>query len=392
MTALIQEEADAAIAHLDNGIAKAEPDVSEEDAMPIIRERVVVGEHDDGSPIYKRIQASSKDELHRRIAETLIEYDRLPGIRQTQEETALPKAKTLFRTYCENYCETVKKNSLRGASYRNYLSRLNNHVYPAFGEKYIEDITTNDVIAFLNERANLSKSYLEQIMVALKSILQAAVEDQIIPINPANSKRVKNPTKKRKEKFALSVDQLNTIQAELPHLKTQQRLLLALVMYTGMRRGEAAALRWEDIDFERGKIHVCRTVSGQGKQTVIEEPKTEAGKRDIPLCDSLRDILLPLKGRGYVITGDKICKESRTKWLYKQIGEKIDLYGATLHTFRHTYATMLYYTGCDVKTLQRILGHSDIQTTMNTYVHWCEKNVAQAGEAVAAAFKRSMNK
>lgn len=387
---LVQEAADAAIAHLDNEIAKAEPGVSEEEAMAIHRERVKIGCDDDGNPIYKKLQASSKDALHLRIAETMIEYNRLPVIRQTQEAEAKPKNKTLFAPYCEQYFESVKKPRVRQSTYHTYQQLLKNHVYPVFGERYVEDITARDIIAFMNDRAYLSKAYLDQMRIILKSVLTAAVEEGIISTNPAESSLIKNPSKKEPQvREALSEEQIQAVQAELLRLENrEERLLLALIMYTGMRKGEAAALRWDDIDFENGEIHICRTVSGQGKQTTIELPKTKSGMRTIPLLDCLRDILLPLKGTGFVITGDEVCKEGHAKYLFnKRIKKNIDLYGACMHVFRHTYASMLASNGTDIKTIQAIIGHSDIQTTMDRYVHPNEKNIRGAGAMMNKIYK-----
>lgn len=159
---------------------------------------------------------------------------------------------------------------------------------------------------------------------------------------------------------------------------------MALLMYTGLRRGEALGLRWEDIDQARGVIHVSRNVTYHTATANVGTPKTENGYRDVPLVPHLTRILDPIQPTGYIIAStqkpaEPICHSTFVR-TWKRIDESIDLHGATPHIFRHTYLTILAGLNIDVKTLQAIAGHSDIQITMNRYVHKRIEGLIEAGE------------
>jgi len=137
-----------------------------------------------------------------------------------------------------------------------------------------------------------------------------------------------------------------------------------------MRRGEVLALRWEDIDVDGGWIHVSKNAVFAGRnKAVIGQPKTKKGERDVPLAPALLEHLGPLSSTGYVLGGDAPLTLSAYNCAMKRIKKTIDLHGATAHIFRHTYASLLNATGAQPKAIQSIIGHADINTTMNIYVH-----------------------
>lgn len=146
--------------------------------------------------------------------------------------------------------------------------------------------------------------------------------------------------------------------------------LFALVcLYAGLRRGEALALRYEDVDRDACVIHVTKAVEFINNQPRIKEPKTASGRRDVYLLDVLADAI-PRQGSGYIFAGDD--GELLTKMAYRvrweryctQIGHKI-----TAHQLRHGYATLLYEAGVADKDAQEQLGHANIELTRNTYTH-----------------------
>jgi len=204
--------------------------------------------------------------------------------------------------------------------------------------------------------------------------------------NPAESTRLSIPSSKREERKALTQDELKDIISSLGKLKDDDRRLMSLLLFTGMRRGEVLGLRWEDIDVETGWIHVVRNAvyPGGRNRAVIGTPKTTNGKRDIPLAPVLAEHLAPIKSAGFVIGGDAPITQTAFNKAMERIGRTIDLHGATAHVFRHSYATMLDAAGASPKTIQRIIGHADISTTMNRYVH------GDRGQEVEAVMNVSM--
>ena len=149
-----------------------------------------------------------------------------------------------------------------------------------------------------------------------------------------------------------------------------------------MRRGEVLGLRWEDIDFQKKLIHVERSVTYAHNQPEVTTPKTASGKRVIPLDERLEVFLQPIRGTGFVLGGETPLTNMVFRRLYKSISEKIDLYGATPHVFRHSYITTLAKAGIDLKTIQRISGHANVTIPLNIYTHSQEEDVQDAGVRV----------
>lgn len=193
-------------------------------------------------------------------------------------------------------------------------------------------------------------------------------------------------SKKKTKREALDIEAAQDIIAHLDRLKGNDLLLLALLIYTGMRRSEVLGLRWEDISFDRNLIHVQRAVTFKDNRPVVGTTKSEAGVRYIPLEGQLKAILSPMRQlSGYVIGQDNPITETTYKRTWERIGRKIDLHGATAHVFRHTYITMAA-AHVDIKTLQSIAGHADISTTMNRYAHGREDKIIEAGRMLGSMY------
>lgn len=151
-------------------------------------------------------------------------------------------------------------------------------------------------------------------------------------------------------------------------LTGNDRKFLALCLFTGMRRGEALGLRWEDMF--SGAIHVKRNATHpQRNQPTISPPKTKASIRSIPLSEPLIFALHPFLEKGFVVGGEKPLTLSAYRAMWKRIKNTVDLHGATPHILRHSYLTFAVGSTTDYKTVQGISGHSDVFTLMNRYAH-----------------------
>lgn len=151
-------------------------------------------------------------------------------------------------------------------------------------------------------------------------------------------------------------------------------LLPFLLLYSGLRRGEALALTWGDIDLKAGVIHVRKAVSFSGNTPVIKEPKSASGVRDVPIITLLADVLKKKKPRGcaagvYLFSmTDKnepitqtVFRERWAKW------SKATGYKGNTRQLRHLFATYCFESGMAAKDAQTILGHSSIDVTMDIY-------------------------
>lgn len=174
-------------------------------------------------------------------------------------------------------------------------------------------------------------------------------------------------------------------------------------MFTGCRLGEALALQWKDVDFEKNVIHITKSVVWIHNQPVVGEPKTKNALRDVPLLRPLREVLEPIKGKAeeYILGGEKPLTGTayQRRWEYycrdhgmaeiipkvrKQKGKFVNYKRykplVTAHQFRHEYATMLYNAKIGVVEAKAIMGHSDIMTTRRIYTHIQKSQMQDAVE------------
>ena len=260
---------------------------------------------------------------------------------------------------------------------------LDKHIYPIIGEKHLDEITFDDIQSVFNSMDSLARSTVEKVQIVLNQIMKNAIEDGYIEKNVMSSSRYVL-SKKVKQREALSISSAQDVIRQLDTLESNDKILMALIIFTGLRRGEILALTWDDIDFENKVIHVKHSVTFKNNQPIICGTKSKSGVRDVPIIKELREILSAEEDKhGYIIKNHKFPDMPITEKTYQRSWERIkktiDLHNATAHVFRHTFATMME-PHTDIKTLQTIMGHADIQTTMNRYTHKIDKNIQALAE------------
>ena len=353
--------------------------------MATHRLRVCIGFSDDGKQIIKQIQANSETALADLAAKTLLSSCR----RSEFVSDPLPLVTCpSFGQYAEDWIKTFKLQKLKPTTLKGYQAILRSHFYPVWKELPIDQISTKTVQDFLCAKKNLSYKYLNDMRVFLAQIMDSALRDGWISVNPAKDHRIFNPSNRQPvERQALTIESVREIIPLLSELGRHDRLYLALVIFTGMRRGEVLALRWEDISVDDNLIHVKRNVTYSNNQPFIGTPKTKSGFRSVPILEDLLNFLSPLEKKGYIVCGnDSESPMTLTafRWMMKRIRNTIDLHGATAYVFRHTMGTMLNDASADVKTIQSILGQSDFKTTMDRYVHPREDKKQEAIQRVGS--------
>lgn len=158
-------------------------------------------------------------------------------------------------------------------------------------------------------------------------------------------------------------------------------MLPYLILYTGLRKGEALALTYEDIDFTNNVIHITKSVYHESTSPKIKSPKTAAGVRTVPILAPLID-KLPAKGKGYVFStdgGKTPLKHDEYNTMWETYSAKTGI-TCTAHQLRHSYATMLFECGIDVKDAQDLLGHSTAAMTQDIYTHIRETHRQQTAQ------------
>lgn len=226
-------------------------------------------------------------------------------------------------------------------------------------------------------------------------ILQTAVEWQVLFSNPCD--RVKPPRVEHKEARYLDEEQAARLMESLESADIQNRTMIKLLLYTGMRRGELCGLTWEDIDFEKSVIHIRRSSLYLADKGIFEdETKNATSRRSIKVpADAIqalrgfrawqRQQALQLgdqwQASGRVFTawnGAPIHPDTVTGWFARFIKEN-DLPDISLHSLRHTNATLLIAAGTNLQTVAARLGHASVTTTGKIYAH-----AIQSADAAAA--------
>lgn len=243
------------------------------------------------------------------------------------------------------------------------LRRIKEH----FSGTEVEEVSALRIQAFLADlgKRGFSRRSVQMHRDILNMIFNNAIIEFGLRFNPCVAVTIPRnlPTKKRE---IPKDDAMDAVRAGAD----QPFGLFALVcLYAGLRRGEALALRYEDIDRGAGIIHVTKAVEFVGNNPHVKPPKTDAGVRDVPLLRPLADAL-PNKKRGLVFARED--GTLLTKSAYRRSWEKYCAaigYEITAHQLRHGYATILYEAGIPDKDAQELLGHSSIAVTRDVYTH-----------------------
>jgi integrase len=219
--------------------------------------------------------------------------------------------------------------------------------------------------------------------MVVNRILDYAVMEGDIELNPCAS--VKTPTdlpKSTREAASRSDEQIIKDNVDL-------WLFPFVALMTGMRKGEILALKWKDIDFEKNYIYVTKSVAHNGDMPVIKTPKTEAGNRIVPLLAPLREELLKRDRPkdDYIISDDGKTPLTNRRYItmYNKYQNETGI-TATAHMLRHSFATIAFEADLDPKSVQEILGHKQLSTTMDIYTQFREKKLSAAAQMLNKTF------
>lgn len=288
-----------------------------------------------------------------------------------------------------------KKQYVKKSSFSAYALLIENHLLPAFGEKY--EIGESDVQAFVFQKlkTGLSQKTVKDILIVLKMILKFGAKNKWMVYSPFD---IQFPTER--EKYNIEVlnraDQKKIMHYVQEHF-TFRNLGVYVCLSAGMRIGEVCALTWEDIDTDKGIISVRRTIQRiyvvedgiRKTELILDTPKTKNSIREIPMSKDLLRMLKPIKRivnkSFFVLTNDAKPTEPRTyRSYYKNLMRTLGMPELKFHGLRHSFATRCIESNCDYKTVSVLLGHSNISTTLNLYVH---PNLEQKKKAIEQMFK-----
>ena len=292
-----------------------------------------------------------------------------------------------------------KRRYVKQSTYAAYVLILENHILPSFGEcrALSEQLVQDFVLQKLN--SGLSIKTVKDLLIVLKMVMKFGVKNKWTDYCEWD---IKYPTtESHKDIEVLTVEHHKKILDFIQQNFTFRNLGIYISLTTGLRIGEICGLKWEDIDIASGTISVKRTIEriyiaeGNHKCTklIINTPKTKNALRDIPITKELLTMIKPLKrvmnDNFYVLTNDEKPTEPRTyRNYYHRLMKRLNIPRLKYHGLRHSFATRCIESNCDYKTVSVLLGHSNITTTLNLYVH---PNMEQKKRCIAKMLK-SLNK
>lgn len=285
------------------------------------------------------------------------------------------------------WLDLFKKNEVKPATLDRLIqSNSSLKKYPIANERIV-DLTALDVQSYINQIAEEGYSFstIKKQLELLRASLRKAVRLKLIQDNPTEDIGMPNrkTIKKQKEVIAYDEKEQKKLQSYIDsHPEDNALLCVAFMIETGLRAGEALTLRWSDINIDKHKCSVHSTLinpNTPSKSYVQDSPKTDASIRTIPLNIRASSILTLLKHRAtsefvFGYEGARTNDEGRMDYptlirAVKRMCKETGVAYRGAHVFRHTFATNCYYKGVDIKILSRLLGHSDIKVTYNTYIN-----------------------
>lgn len=320
----------------------------------------------DGTSNYQSVYGNSRNEvlrIYNNVINTFI-----------QKKDLLIFDKTYVGYTINSWLNFVKIKNKK-STYSNYQYIVSARIIPRFAKIKKETLSIEHITAFITDlfMEGLREKTVKDILIILQQILKFGNIEINFPM----------PKIPKREIQIFQKEEQAQLEKELLKNRNPQTFGIYLCLYTGLRIGELCALQWKNIDLNKRKIKVQKTLiriknpeKEEKRKTMIilDDPKSLSSIREIPLPNFLIPILHELKQNHtchtYLLSGTEKWIETRTYFnQYKKILKKLDLQNYSFHALRHTFATRCIENGCDPKTLSEILGHASVQITLERYVH-----------------------
>ena len=307
--------------------------------------------------------------------------------------------KVFFRDYADNWFYTFKQHSVENSSFDRYESIYLHHIKPSLGDIQIASIRSEEIQNLLIEKSKtLSYSVVKKINFLLSELFQYAHSEGDIVKNPMRNVKMPKKTlfKQKRTILVMEDEEVQALEqvAKLTHCNGTPLFMhanaLVFLVHTGLRCGELQALKWSDIDFADKTVTVSKNLSmivnrdrkpGQNrKKATIKCTKTASGNRVVPLnekaINALRDLHRIYRKMGIhsdsvlVSHNGKVLSNAQLHRVLDRVLRKAEIDKPfTLHQLRHTFATRALKAGVPISVVSNWLGHANISTTYDTYIH-----------------------
>ncbi|WP_458950588.1 tyrosine-type recombinase/integrase [Oenococcus oeni] len=300
----------------------------------------------------------------------------------------------------------MKEKDVRPSTYKKIEERYNLHVYPYFKGMYLDEITPIKAQKFVNGLAAKLVGYTDSLDI-VNQVYKKAVQYGYVKDNPfenVDKPRAKKAPSRDTMKF-YEVEQLRQFLNSAYQLYNKDHyeryVFFRLLAFTGMRKGEALALNWDDINLVDKTLSISKTViTVDSGETVSEEAKTKASNRVMTLDNDTVSALAEWKLRqhelykalgydsspcSYVFNSsvNSFISLGKPRQWCRSIAKTAGLPPIIIHGFRHTYATLAVQSGMDIKQLQYQLGHNDVHTTLQIYAEVTNKQKTETASIFA---------
>ena len=395
--------------------------------------RVCVGRDVYGKQIWKTTTFTPPAGLTPKKRQKAVEVFAVEFEQKCRNGKLLDGEKITLKDFIERWRSERAEQELQPGTLDKYNDAINHFILPALGHLKLTEIKPHSINKFLvdltrdgcrhdGKPGGYSKGTIHKISNVLSSILRTATEWEVIERNPCDPVRVKAEDTADKIKFftpqqtAVFLDYIEhpftirtrghsrvddtgkpytvgdyTSTKELP---TQLKVLFTLAIYSGLRKGEILALKWEDVDFENNTVAVTKAAAMVKGEQIVKVPKTRNSYRVVSIPHSVTEKLRKLQleqtryrlsvgdywqGEGWIFTQDN-GRMMNYSTPYKSLQDILSHYNADkaesdklpmipFHGLRHTTATLQIAAGTDVRTVSSIMGHRETSTTMNIYAH-----------------------
>lgn len=346
-----------------------------------------------------RSKFKTKKEAQLELSRIRLEIDKGEFNKET-----LDTYQDIYNLWIEQYKHTVKESTFVKTK-----GVFKNHILPAFGSYRIEKINVQLCQKHINSWFKKLKNF-RMVKAYASMVLDYALTLGIILNNPMKlvtmPKSIALPDEEESLKYYTKDELIIFLSCLEKEANYKAYTLFRLLAFSGMRKGEALALTWQDINFTTNEMRINKALSrGENNRLIIQTPKTKSSIRTIILDDKTLGILKEWKKRQreeYFMLGfntmqpkqlifnsqaNGLMQPTKTRKWILHIQEKYDLPKIRTHDLRHTHCSLLFEAGASIKEVQERLGHSDIKTTMDIYAHVTEK----AKDEAAKKFSNYMN-
>lgn len=307
--------------------------------------------------------------------------------KKSSSTTQVSGCSTLYSDILDAWLQSTRM-SIKESTYARYTHLVNTHIRPQLGKYQLSKISTQLVEGFIEKQLNcgrvdnrggLSSKTVTDILTILKSTMGYAQYHNFTV--SCNLSKLTVKKKDREMRVLSQCEQQSLIQVLLSEMDLFKFGVL-LSLCTGIRIGELCALQWEDLSIANATLRVRKTMQriqetnvGTASKTkvIITEPKSDCSIRDIPLPRFLLEIAgqFVAHPKAYVLSGERSrYVEPRTMQnRFKKYVAESGIGDANFHALRHTFATRCVEVGFEIKSLSEVLGHSNVNITLNRYVH-----------------------